>query len=164
MKQPAPKNKGFADRLMECLSLSQVSYGHRRKPLKSEIDLKKFSDDNGLDYRVLQKCLSKKEYGFVPAWNTLVGISKVFNKPIDWFLFGQQAGNVTRCDLPPEALDICDMIKEIYACSDEQMHEALHTNLVAFKNSALKDKRIDKLEKKMDFLMELYNPKIKSGT
>jgi hypothetical protein len=56
------------------------------------------------------------------------------------------------------------MIKDIYSSTDEQMHTALHTNLVAFKNSAIKDKKIDNLEKKVDYLMKLYDRKIKSDT
>lgn len=41
-----------------------------------------------------------------------------------------------RCSLPPQYQNICDMIREIFYSTDTQIHAALHTNLVAFKNSA----------------------------
>lgn len=68
-----------------------------------------------------------------------------------------------RCSLSPQYQNICDMIREIFYSTDTQIHAAHHTNLVAFKNSAMKDQKINNLEKKVDYLMELYDPKIKSG-
>jgi len=85
-------------------------------------------------------------------------------------LFGDEETNT--CTLPPGYGEFYSMLTEILSqSSDEQIKNALRTDLVAFKNSIIKDinalekdNRIDNLEKRVDYLTELYDRKIKSDT
>lgn len=125
------------------------------------------------------------------AWPELYALCLKKGWSFDWLLTGkestlqimesqQQYGKSNDvCNLPPGCDEFYAMLKEILSqSSDEQVKNALRTNLIAFKNSidkdskkAEKDKRIKKLEceyndlkKEVNYLKELYNCKTKSDT
>jgi transcriptional regulator with XRE-family HTH domain len=116
----------------------------------------------------IQKLVSKIESGKrkITAIE-IYKIAKYLNVQTD-DLFTLKESNISGvavpCNLPVHAADICGMINEIFASSDSQIHDALYSNLVAFKNSATKDSKINDLERKVNYLMQLYDAKIKSGT
>jgi len=119
-----------------------------------------FAKKAGISDQAFRKYLR----GSVPGGENILKIARAGNCSTDWLLTGEEKGNYIKCKLPPEAGDICDMLKEIFNSPDTQIHDALHTNLVAFKNSTQKDKKIENLEKKVDYLMEIYDRKKQSDT
>ena len=109
---------------------------------------------------------------YLPKGEMLLKIKECYNVSIDWLLTGISESAAGSCIMPPGSDEFCSMLRDILSQNtDEQIKSALRTNLVAFKNSADKDreaiekaKKMTEMEKKVDYLMQLYESKMQSGT
>jgi len=117
----------------------------------------RLSEASGVSTGVVSRFLNRGEISGENLCVILNSLELINNTPTN-------KKNITNCALPPEAADICDMIKDIYSSSDEQMHEALYTNLIAFKNSAKKDERIENLEKRIERVEKIASLKLNTDT
>ncbi len=110
--------------------------------------------------------------GSYPTADKLIKIADHANIDFNWLLTGISESAAGSCIMPPGSDEFCSMLRDILSQNtDEQIKSALRTNLVAFKNSADKDreaiekaKKMTEMEKKVDYLMQLYESKMQSGT
>lgn len=135
--------------------------------------------------KVTPATISNRWYkGSFPTADKVIKLVELSKVSSEWLLEGKETTG--RCILPPGFDEFCTMLKDILLQStDEQVKHALRTNLVAFRNSIHKDvkkqkkdkriellerdsiiksDRIEKLEKTVEYLKEIYDPKSRSGT
>lgn len=133
--------------------------------------------------QVTPSTISNRWYrGSFPTADKVIKLVELSGVSSDWLLEGKEV----RCTLPPGYDEFYAMLQDILLqSSDEQVKHALRTNLVAFRNSINKDvkkqkkdkriellerdsliksNQIEKLEKTVEYLKELYDRKTQSDT
>lgn len=66
---------------------------------------------------------------------------------LDWLLLGKDSSQEFMCEWNEEAVEACKALKEIIESGDAVAKAAIMSNLLAFRESIKKNKRIDQLEK-----------------